>query len=222
MNSKYTGQEGSLLATTMKVAVGVAVLLVILVECGSDTLYHTRNLLQTQPCSNQTDCLPLRYINTTTVVPPNLVDCISNQCICQDCFMRSGSGRCSLRECRDYTTGGGCEDDRRSQLTALLLSIFLSGVGAANFYIERNGLAAGQLVLFLIILFSSCAVCCPLCCVCCAGEKKSTGILTAYFCFITVLVVLASLAQTAWWIADLVIFANNDRDDGDGCMLKPI
>ena len=207
----------------MKVVVGVAVLLVILVECGSDTLYHTRNLLQTQPCSDQTDCLPQRYINTTTVVPPNLIDCISNQCICQDCFMRSESGTCSLRECRDYTTSNGCEDDRRSQLTALLLSIFLSGVGAANFYIERNGLAAGQLVIFLIILFSSCAVCFPLCCICCVSEKKSTGIiLTAYFCFITVLIVLASLAQTAWWIADLVIFANNDREDGDGCMLKPI
>ena len=205
----------------MKVAVGIAVLLVLLVECGSDTLYHTRNLLQTQPCSDQTDCLPQRYVNSTTIVPPNLIDCISGQCICQDCFMRSGSGRCSLRECRDYTIDG-CQDDRRSQLTALLLSIFLSGVGAANFYIERNGLAAGQLVLFLVILFSSCAVCCPLCCVCCA-EKKEYGIfLMVYFCFITVLIVLVSLAQTAWWIADLVIFANNDRDDGDGCMLKPI
>ena len=194
----------------------------ILVECGSDTLYHTRNLLQTPSCSDQTDCLPQSYINTT-IVPPNIIDCISGQCICQDCFVISGSGRCTLRECRGYTTTDGCEDDRRSQLTALLLSIFLSGVGAANFYIDRNGLAAGQLVIFLIILFSSCAVCFPLCCICCMSEKESTGIfLMAYFCLLTVLIVLASLAQTAWWIADLVIFANNERDDGDGCMLKPI
>jgi len=100
--------------------------------------------------------------------------------------------------------------------------VFLSGVGAANFYIDRDGLAAGQLVLFLIILFSSCAVCFPLCCICCAKDEKSYGVfLMIYFCLITTLIVLASLAQTAWWIADLVIFANNDRDDGDGCSLKP-
>ena len=206
----------------MKVVVGIAVLLVLLVECGSDTLYHTRNLLQTQSCSDQTDCLPQSYINTT-IVPLNVIDCISGQCICRDCFEVSGSGGCTLRECRSYTVTDGCEDDRRSQLIALLLSIFLAEVGAANFYIERNGLAAGQLVLFLIILLSSCAACCPLCCICCSSESKSTGIfLSVYFCLLTVLIVLASLAQTAWWIADLVIFANNDRDDGDGCMLEPI
>lgn len=205
----------------MKVSITVAVFLLLLVECGSHLSYHKRNLLQTSPCANQQDCLPAGYVNTT-VVPPNLIDCIQGQCICQDCFMVSTDGTCSLRECRGYTRNG-CEDDRKSQLTALLLSIFLSGVGAANFYIDRDGLAAGQLVLFLIILFSSCAVCFPLCCICCAKDKECTGILlTIYFALITILIVLASLAQTAWWIADLVIFANNDRDDGDGCSLKPI
>ena len=199
--------------------VGMVIFLALLVQCSSDS--NHRNVRQTFTCSDQEDCLPDRFRNSSTIVPPNLVDCFRSQCICQDCFKVSDD-TCSLRECRDYTRDG-CQDDRRSQLTALLLSIFLSGVGAANFYIDRDGLAAGQLVLFLIILFSSCAVCFPLCCICCASDKEKTGlILSIYFCFITTLIILASLAQSAWWIADLVIFANNERDDGDGCMLRPI
>lgn len=203
----------------MRVGVVVAVLLVLLVRCDSDSSYHNRNLLQTQSCSDREDCIPDAYKNSS--VPPNLVDCIQNQCVCQDCFMVSGD-MCSLRECRDFTRDG-CEDNRKSQLTALLLSIFLSGVGAANFYIERNGLAAGQLVLFLVVMFSSCAVCFPMCCIYCAKDREKAGfVLMVYFCFITILLILVSLAQTAWWIADLVIFAQNEREDGDGCMLKPI
>lgn len=197
----------------------VVFLLVILVESGSDLSYHNRILLQTSACSNEADCVPSRF--NSTVIPPNLIDCIQGQCICQECFMVASDGSCTLRECRDYTSNG-CEDNRKSQLTAILLSVFLSAVGAANFYIDRDGLAAGQLVLFLIILFSSCAVCFPLCCICCAKDENSYGaFLTIYFCLITILIVLASLAQSAWWIADLVIFANNDREDGDGCSLRP-
>ena len=203
----------------MKLGVVVSVFIVLLVQC--DSSYLARNLSQTFPCSSQEECVP-DTIRNSTGVPINLVDCIGGECICQDCFMVSELGSCSLRECRDYTRNG-CEDDRRSQLTALLLSIFLSGVGAANFYIDRDGLAAGQLVLFLIILFSSCAVCFPLCCICCGKDNEKMGvIISIYFCLITIIIILASLAQTAWWIADLVIFANNNRDDGDGCPLRPI
>ena len=211
----------------MKLGVAVGVLIVLLVQCGSP--YRTRSLLQTFMCASQEECVPDEFRNSTGVptgVPTNLVDCIFGECICQDCFMvaevGSDVGRCTLRECREYTRNG-CEDDRRSQLTALLLSIFLSGVGAANFYIDRDGLAAGQLVLFLIILFSSCAICFPLCCICCGKDSEKKGILISiYFCLITIITILASLAQTAWWIADLVIFANNDREDGDSCPLRPI
>ena len=62
-----------------------------------------------------------------------------------------------------------CDDERRSQLVAFLLSIFLSGVGAANFYIGQNGLAGGQLailaVLILVACFGICIPCCVMCCV---------------------------------------------------------
>ena len=203
----------------MKVEV-LLVLFLAVVSCNalSNQVYQKRRLLQAS-CSNQSDCVPPIVINET--IPSNVVDCLNSECICRDCFERR-DGTCFLRECRFYTAAEGCLDNRKSQLTAILLSVFLSGVGAANFYIDRDGLAAGQLVLFLFVTFSSCAMCFPLCFVCCCkDEKKAGAIMMAYFCIITILVVLCSFAQLAWWIADLVIFANNDRDDGSGCQLRP-
>ena len=42
------------------------------------------------------------------------------------------------------------------------------------------------------------------------------------FMLVFVLVVLGcTLAAWAWWIADLVIFATNQRLSGNGCMLTP-
>ena len=57
--------------------------------------------------------------------------------------MRDGeTGRCRL--CDDYRYSQGqriCGNDNRpSQLTAFLLSFFLSGTGAANFYIGQTSL----------------------------------------------------------------------------------
>ena len=46
-------------------------------------------------------------------------------------------------ECEDWTYNQNerkCDDDRPKQLTAFLLSLFLSSTGAANFYIGRNDL----------------------------------------------------------------------------------
>ena len=36
-----------------------------------------------------------------------------------------------------------------------------------------------------------------------------------------IILLLATFAIMAWWIADLVIFAKNDRLAGSGCMLRP-
>ena len=35
-----------------------------------------------------------------------------------------------------------------------------------------------------------------------------------------VVIVLCMLASWAWWLADLIIFATNQRDAGNGCMLQ--
>lgn len=67
---------------------------------------------------------------------------VVGQCVCNDCFMMDDStGRCSVCSDYPYTSPGGCgTDNRQSQLTAFLLSLFLSSTGAANFYIGRNEL----------------------------------------------------------------------------------
>ena len=49
--------------------------------------------------------------------------------------------RCEVNRnaCNRYLTDTQeCGDDRKSQKTALLLSVFLSASGAANFYIGQN------------------------------------------------------------------------------------
>ena len=67
----------------------------------------------------------------------------TGQCVCNECFMEDdSSGRCAT--CSEYLysinlTRCGV-DNRPSQLTAFLLSLFLSSTGAANFYIGRNDL----------------------------------------------------------------------------------
>ena len=47
------------------------------------------------------------------------------------------------------------------------------------------------------------------------------GVISIICTLLAVLVAICCvLALWAWWIADLVIFANNDRDAGNGCPLK--
>ena len=59
--------------------------------------------------------------------------------------MFNKEGTCSGTICPDFqydnkTRMCSSVDNRKSQLTAFLLSLFLSYVGAANFYIGQNGL----------------------------------------------------------------------------------
>ena len=68
--------------------------------------------------------------------------------MCNECFMKDEeTGRCRL--CADYVYGEIAQDcgtdNRPSQLTAFLLSLFLSGTGAANFYIGQTGLGQCEL-----------------------------------------------------------------------------
>lgn len=46
-------------------------------------------------------------------------------------------------------------------------------------------------------------------------------IFISFMLLFVIVLVLASLAIWAWWIADLVIFATNQRLAGSGCELAP-
>lgn len=75
---------------------------------------------------------------------PILLYILTGSCVCSDCFMLDGQGQCSSTLCIDYQYNNGSgvclPDNRPSQLTAFLLSLFLSSTGAANFFIGQDGL----------------------------------------------------------------------------------
>ena len=134
-----------------------------------------RRRRQSFSCMNQTQCLPPSLAAVT--VPSDLVNCDQNVCVCRQCFQLNSSGTCYIPSaCYTYSdTKRDCQDDRASQLTAMLLSLFLSEVGAANFYIGRNDLGAGQIVVFLLIFVASCVAVCPCCLFCCKDDDKKAG-----------------------------------------------
>ena len=192
-----------------------------------DFSIHARQKRQSPMCSNQTDCKPPSLSNVP--IPTDLISCQGGSCVCRQCFGRnSNNNTCrELAPCQRYNTVTlSCDDERRSQLVAMLLSLFLSEVGAANFYIARNDLAGGQLAIFLMSFLVICIASCPCCFLCCckddSGEKTAFGF-CLYIIAIVIGVVLAlicALMMLAWWIADLVIFVQNTRLDGQNCMLR--
>ena len=131
-----------------------------------------------------------------------------------ECFYYDPSTNfCQLRNCWHFSNSSGeCRRDTRRRVVALLLSIFLINFGAANFYIERYDLAVPQIILGLLLCFFQCASCA-------VARKRDddTSALCIFCCSVNSFV---SLLFFAWWLADLIIFALNSRDDGDGCPLS--
>lgn len=131
-----------------------------------------------------------------------------------DCFFYDDSNNfCRVRECWSFLNSSGrCRDERKKRVTALLLSIFLINFGAANFYIERYDLAVPQIILGLLLCFfqfGSCAVS--------SKRDDDSSKLCIFCCSVNA---FFSLLFFMWWIADLVIFATNSRNDGNGCSLS--
>ena len=169
-------------------------------------------------CTNQIDCLPAALINAS--VASILVDCSAGVCDCSSCFMKNEtSNTCYVQPpCTNYNTGtNSCLDTRQSQLTAFLLSFFLSWTGAANFYINQLALAIPQLLIGILACCLS-VIARIVQSVCKDGEDRNI-FQTLCLCFLCIPTLLVPLIQIAWWIADLVIFARNDRLDGRGCPL---
>lgn len=191
---------------SMEYSVGLGVtLLFVLVSSGCATV------------SNSTDC---RDYGCSTFALVGECNQTSGICSCDtyntteriDCFYYDSNNFCQVRDCWNFINSSGrCVETGKERLTALLLSIFLINFGAANFYIERYDLAVPQIILGLLICFFQCGSCAlnskrdddtsKLCIICCS--------VNAFF----------SLFLFSWWIADIIIFATNSRDDGDGCSL---
>ena len=114
-------------------------------------------------CSEPSQCLPEEYRNAS--VPTDIVNCAGGVCICSNCFVAAGT-TCAISPCWNFENGSCIDGRTRSQVTATLLSAFLSSVGAANFYIGRYDLGAGQLAVFVFLVAAVAAVGIVLCCWC--------------------------------------------------------
>lgn len=166
--------------------------------------------LATKSCTEDSEC----SVNNQTFlgVCNEAGQCECNRSLPEACRYINGSGLCILRPCYVYERGGElCQQGIYSRTTALLLSIFLINFGAANFYIKFYALAIPQIILGLLLLvfqFGSCGAAC--------ARKKTTSKLCIFCCASNSAV---SLAVFIWWLIDLILFATNNRTDGDGCPL---
>jgi len=104
--------------------------------------------------------------------------------------------------CYDAYTNITCEYKRCSQLTAFLLSFFLSSFGVGRFYLGLILSAVFQLLLLICVNVFGC--------VSKAAEKKPVKVVLA------LLSLMCSTAIIAWWIADLVLTGTNKILDGEG------
>eukprot|EP00731_Ephydatia_muelleri_P002392 Em0001g2392a len=142
------------------------------------------------PCLKNSDCYPTALV----AVPSDYIKCESYNCICSsNCFKLNGF-ICDFSVCGQYsnvTNNCTTASDLKDQKTAFLLSLFLSSTGAANFYIGRNDLDVACTVILMSI----------------SGAV------------ILIITVILALITISWWIADLVVFVNNERTDGSGCPL---
>lgn len=162
-------------------------------------------------CEDATACYPPNdsFFPQGSVIPGAYVDCVGGQCICRGpCFQRNNdTNSCDFANpsCMKYDTETlTCKDKRKSQLVAFLLALFCGYLGAANFFIGRLSFAIPQLFLNVIA--------------CCGGmamDKENPGKTVACTTLLT------GLAVGSWWLADIIIFASGNREDGDGCPLRP-
>ncbi|KAI6654658.1 TM2 domain-containing protein 3-like [Oopsacas minuta] len=189
--------------------------------------------------STQSSCTVAQNCTRTTLNPINsaqYVQCVSGVCACSgmdNCFSLNSSATDSLDacvldvRCYTYTSLGVCESTARSWLTALLLQIFVGGLGAANFYIGRDDLGGAQLFLFLAVVIFPFFLCCASCCVTAAfscGDDNICGkicgsLVVLVIILLVIIVVISTFAVSIWFTVDIIIFATNQRPDLNGCTL---
>jgi len=186
-------------------------------------------------CTSDSECNT--YGDETIVIAKCNETTGTCNCILPSCHdYNNSTNQCELKSCHkivlssDKTRIDCVNHGSKSKKNALLLNI-ISFTGATNFYLGNYGLAAGQLLLFMILLITAVVrlgSCCFLCCVICQkqscdncglnNKNARRGIGTIYT-FGEVSLVLLSIAELIWMIHDFIKIAINGKLDGDGCFL---
>eukprot|EP00731_Ephydatia_muelleri_P006792 Em0003g1040a len=199
------------MAAVVELFAGSCLFLLLYVSTGSAAIV----VVPTSLCSNSSDCYPAALNGTS--VPTKYINCSNQKCVCSDCFYATNSYKsCAYQSCWEYDkTTQTCNDLRKDQRTAFLLSLFLSALGAANFYIEQYTMAGFQLaILVLLPPLAIALLCCAALIIdrCIPFERWLGGTILIAFLLWVALMVL-------WWVADLLVFAENERPAGDSCPL---
>ena len=121
-------------------------------------------------CTIDSDCYPSE-VNETN----EYIKCEQNLCLCYPCFQHNSNGTCKLSDCFEFSNKT-CYDKRHSQREAFLLSLFLSSLGVANFYINNYELAVIQLSLTVVLFFICMSCCCYFWCFMLCYEECTVSI----------------------------------------------
>ena len=170
-------------------------------------------------CTSDYDCS--EYEDNRANMTVGVCNVATGTCSCSSalpsgCFeVDESSNMCALTACGNFfnRTNEICRVGSFSKTTALLLSIFLINFGAANFYIEQYALAIPQIILGLLLCvfqFGGCAA---------AAARDDHEKITKTCTLCCSLNLFFTLTVVIWWLVDLIIFAVNARNDGNGCPL---
>ena len=197
----------------MTYQVSTSVLFSIVLVLYASSLVGAQNSNHFSNCTSRPDlsCYNLNFTIGECNETTGICDC--QQATLDNCFtLNESNNYCVESKCYSYLPDEStCRFGRKRKLVALLLSIFLINFGAANFYVEKYEYAIPQIILGLALClfqFGSCAV---------AGTRHGDTTLPCIVCC-SINTVL-SLLFLSWWVADLIIFATNQRMDGSSCPL---
>ena len=177
-------------------------------------------------CVTDSDCFLELVLNTS------LVRCESStqNCNCTGCFNKTNDGLCLLNPCFTILNSTCLPLDRRSRAVTIVLAIFFTSLGAANFYISHWLLGGIQLVITLftwgpVIFFTAWDLglftILEKKIIKCSWRTRQRAIICSFTSSVIFLVLIIVLGVTIviWWFVDVITFSMDGRTDGRGCAL---
>ena len=177
-------------------------------------------------CTTDADCFPQLGLNISQVRCESSIQI----CNCTECLEKTNDGLCVLNPCFTIVNSTCLPLNRRSKTVTIVLAIFFTSLGAANFYISQWVLGGLQLaislftwgpVIFftawdlgLFTIFEKNIIKCQL-------KTRQGAIICSFTCSIIflVLVILLGVTIVIWWFVDVITFSTDGRTDGRGCSL---
>ena len=170
-------------------------------------------------CTSDSDCFP--DLNS------NLSSCLNSFCTCRDCLSTNAlSNRCVLDPCFIVINDTCLSplDHHHLKSIALLYAIFLTAVGASNFYLQLWIPGGVQLIITLLlwtIVFLH-TIWDLLLFTLVKKNKIRGGFLVPCSIISTIvfviIVALLGVVMVIWWFVDVISLATDNKKNMDGCL----